>query len=229
MLFDLYDTLVKVDSQVVNASRARIAAACGVDLDRFQTRWSETLPERTLGALGTLEDEITAMLDTLCPNVDPALVAELAAGDRAAWAAAAQPYPDALPTLATLRERGFLRGLVSNCSCQAANVIATTGLDQHLDALALSFELGVAKPDPAIFLAAAERLDVAPAECLYVADGSPGELETAKRLGMYAVWVDRPHRRNHNPIPGAYDRRVDELAEILTIDELLPSAERVAR
>ncbi len=228
MLFDLYDTLVKVDSQVVNASRERIAAACGVDFERFKIRWLETLPERTLGTLGTLEDEISAMLATLCPDVDPALVAELAAGDRAAWAAAAQLYPDALPTQTTLHERGFALGLVSNCSRQAADVIATTGLDQHLDALALSFELGVAKPDPAIFLAAAELLSVAPAECVYVADGSAGELETAKRLGMYAVWVDRPHRRDHNPIPESYDLWVDQLAEILTIDELRPSPAGIA-
>jgi putative hydrolase of the HAD superfamily len=220
VLFDLYDTLVRVEYGPVMAARDRIAAACNVDVEQFRTLWNQSLAERSLGALGTLEDEITAMLGTLCPDVDAALVAELAAGDRAAWAEAAQLYPDAHPTLAALRERGFALGLVSNCSCQAADVIASAGLDQHLQALALSFELGVAKPDPAMFLAAAEQLDVAPAQCVYVADGSEGELETAKRLGMYAIWVDRPHRRGRNPTPAAYDVRIDELGEILTIAEL---------
>ena len=220
VLFDLYDTLVRVEYAPVMASRDRIAAACNVEGERFRSVWGETLADRSLGAMGTLEDELAALLAKLGTDVDLALVAELAAGDRAAWAEGAKVYPDAFGTLRMLRERGFLLGVVSNCSCQAADVIAVTALDQHFDALALSFELGVMKPDPAIFLAAAERLDVAPAQCVYVADGSEGELESAKRLGMFAVWVDRPHRRERNPVPQAYDARIDELAELLTLDEL---------
>jgi len=229
VLFDLYDTLVRVEYGPVMASRDRIATACNVDVEQFRGLWNQNLAERSLGALGTLEDEITAMLAMLCPDVDAALVGELAAGDRAAWAEAAKLYPDVHPTMAALRERGFALGLVSNCSCQAADVIVTAGLDQHLQALALSFELGVSKPAPAIFLAACEQLKVAPAQCVYVADGSEGELETAIRLGMFAVWVDRPHRRNRNPTPATYDVRIDELAEILTIDELTQAHLQPAR
>jgi putative hydrolase of the HAD superfamily len=233
MLFDLYDTLVRVDIPGVIDSRRRIAAACSVDVERFQALWNEHLPARTLGSLGTLEDEIRAIVRLLRAEADAALidgaladeilVAELAAGDRTAWADAARPYPDALATLATLRERGFALGLVSNCSCQAADVIQATGVDRHVDALALSFELGVAKPDPAIFLAACERLGVPPQACVFVADGAGGELEAAHALGMYAVWVERPGERRRSPTPPAYDARVEKLAEVLTLEELTAS------
>jgi putative hydrolase of the HAD superfamily len=231
VLFDLYDTLVRVDIPGVMDSRRRIAASCNVDVERFQALWNEHLPARTLGILGTLEDEIRAIVRLLRAEVNPALidealanealVAELAAGDRTAWATAARAYSDALATLAALRERGFALAIVSNCSCQAADVIQTTGLDRHFDALALSFELGIAKPDAAIFLAACERLGVPPEACVYVADGAGGELEAAHALGMHAVWVERPGERRRSPEPPAYDDRVEQLAEVLTLDAFI--------
>jgi putative hydrolase of the HAD superfamily len=229
VLFDLYDTLVHVDIPGVMTSRQRIAAACNVDPELFQTLWNQHLPQRTLGSLGTLEDEIRAIV-TLLRDADAGariagvdegiLIAELAAGDRRAWSEAARLYPDALATLSALGDRGFSRGLVSNCSCQAADVIRATGLDRHLDTLALSFELGVAKPDPGIFLAACERLGVSPNACFFVADGAGGELEAAQALGMLAIWVDRPDKRRRSPQPPAYDIRVEQLAEVLELEEL---------
>jgi putative hydrolase of the HAD superfamily len=249
VLFDLYDTLVHVDIPGVMTSRQRIAAACNVDPEHFQTLWNQHLPQRTLGSLGTLEDEIRAIVKLLRTDAgagvagagvdgeagvavagidadaidEAALIVELAAGDRLAWAEAARLYPDALATLSALRERGFSLGLVSNCSCQAADVIEATGLNRHLDALALSFELGVAKPEPGIFLAACERLNVAPEECVFVADGAGGELEAAHTLGMLAVWVDGPDGRRRSSLPPAYDVRVEQLAEVLSLDELKES------
>jgi putative hydrolase of the HAD superfamily len=254
VLFDLYDTLVHVDIPGVMSSRQRIAAACNVDPELFQTLWNQHLPQRTLGSLGSLEDEIRAIVRLIRASnggladagafgqaeardasqvdaiaqvdgiAEAALIAELAAGDRTAWAEAARLYPDALPTLATLRDRGFSLGLVSNCSCQAEDVLQATGLGRQLDATALSFELGVAKPDPGIFLVACERLNVAPEHCVFVADGAGGELEAAHALGMLSVWVERPGDRRRSPVPPAYDIRVEQLAEVLLLDELVAAA-----
>jgi HAD superfamily hydrolase (TIGR01509 family) len=158
--------------------------------------------------------------------LDRTLIAQLAAGDRSAWATAARLYPDALTTLTVLRERGFSLAIVSNCSCQAADVIRTNGLERKVDALALSFELGVAKPDPAIFLAACERLTVQPEECLFVADGAGGELESAHALGMLSVWVERPGERRRSPEPPTFDARIERLAELTSLDAITTSGSR---
>jgi putative hydrolase of the HAD superfamily len=231
VLFDLYDTLVRVDiPSVIMDSRRRIATTCDVDVERFLTLWNEHLPARTLGSLGSLEDEIRVIVGLLRADggagpvdnivLDEQLVADLAIGDRAAWASAAQTYADAHETLRTLRERGFSLAMVSNCSCQATDVIRATQLDRHMDAMALSFELGVAKPDPGIFLAACERLGVSPGACVFVADGAGGELEAARALGMFAVWVERPGERRRNPEPPAYDARVEQIADVVNLDVL---------
>jgi len=49
------------------------------------------------------------------------------------------------------------------------------------------------KPEPDIFLLAAERMGVAPERCLVFEDGAPGLL-AAKRAGMQAVFIDRGSR-----------------------------------
>jgi HAD superfamily hydrolase (TIGR01509 family) len=49
------------------------------------------------------------------------------------------------------------------------------------------------KPEPDIFLLAAERMGVAPEHCLVFEDGQPG-LVAAKRAGMQALFIDHGSR-----------------------------------
>mgnify|MGYP001047991943 CR=1 FL=1 len=71
------------------------------------------------------------------------------------------------------------------------------------DAVCLSFDEGIQKPDPAIFERCIERLGVEADACLYVGDGGSNELEAAQRLGMQvvqAVWylkegINQPAQR----------------------------------
>ena len=74
---------------------------------------------------------------------------------------------------------------------------------EYFDAVCMSCELGMKKPDIAIFQKCVSELSVAPRECLYVGDGGSFELETARSLGMYpiqAAWylkdgVNQPAKR----------------------------------
>ena len=53
------------------------------------------------------------------------------------------------------------------------------------------------KPDPALYTAICARLDVAPADCLYVGDGGGRELSGAVRAGMTAVQLTAPDLDRH--------------------------------
>jgi HAD superfamily hydrolase (TIGR01509 family) len=79
-------------------------------------------------------------------------------------------YPDAVPTLRALRERGLPIAAVSNVGFDLRPVLDGLGLLELLDAVVLSFEVGVVKPDPAIFAAACAALGVAPSRALMVGD-----------------------------------------------------------
>ena len=60
-----------------------------------------------------------------------------------------------------------------------------------LDALAISGEVGAAKPDPAIFRHALARLGVAPERVTMVGDSWENDVLGALGSGMAAVWLNR--------------------------------------
>ena len=80
------------------------------------------------------------------------------------------PFADTGPVLRALRERGLRIGVVINVPAELRTVFAKHGLDRYVDAFTLSYEVGVQKPDPAIFTAAADALGVRPEETLMVGD-----------------------------------------------------------
>lgn len=79
-------------------------------------------------------------------------------------------YADTLDTLTTLRERGVPVAVISNIGFDLRPVAKELGLDVLVDTWLLSYELGVCKPDPAIFRHACMLLDAEPEETLMVGD-----------------------------------------------------------
>jgi epoxide hydrolase-like predicted phosphatase len=83
------------------------------------------------------------------------------------------------------RSRGARTGLLSN-SWGAATGYDQPLLEELFDAVVISSEVALRKPDPAIYELAAERLGVPPDGCVYV-DDLPGNLKPARALGMATV------------------------------------------
>lgn len=79
-------------------------------------------------------------------------------------------YADSRATLAAVRRAGVSTALVSNIGFDVRPILESLGLDQLLDHVLLSFEVGLVKPDPAIFVEACRRLGVEPADALMVGD-----------------------------------------------------------
>lgn len=221
VLFDFYDTLAHVNGEAILAGRRAMAERAGVDPERMAALWRETAEQRMLGTLGSLENEIAALLRRLDRAPSPDLLRDLAALDLEAWQDAVTVYTDARPALEALKTRGYRLGVLSNCSHEAGYVIEQAGLDDVFEALALSFRLGVAKPEPAIYHSALEMLAVAPAEAVFVADGAFGELDAARALGIVAVLIEQEHQSRAYGASSTWDHRVARLAEVPPLAERL--------
>jgi epoxide hydrolase-like predicted phosphatase len=82
-----------------------------------------------------------------------------------------------------LRAAGTSTALLSNSWGDATTYAR---LDELFDTWVISSEVGLRKPDPAIYELAAERLGLPPKTCVFV-DDLPGNLKPARALGMATV------------------------------------------
>ena len=100
-------------------------------------------------------------------------------------------YPEVPAVLARLRAGGARLAVVSNWDVSLHDVLERTGLRPLVDAVVISAELGAAKPDPAIFRAALERLGAAADDAIHVGDSVEHDVAGARAAGLEAILVAR--------------------------------------
>lgn len=71
-------------------------------------------------------------------------------------------------------------------------VFDALGIAEFFDAVMSSEQVKAGKPSPDVFLAAAERMNIAPEHCVVVED-APAGIEAARRAGMKSVGVLTTH------------------------------------
>ncbi len=103
----------------------------------------------------------------------------------------AEPYPDAVEALKKAKTLCGKVGLVSDADNDMAyGILYKLKFLQYLDTVVTSEEIGVSKPDPKLFLVAAERLGARPENTVMIGD-SWKDVEGSKNAGMKAVLVLR--------------------------------------
>lgn len=103
-------------------------------------------------------------------------------------------HDDALPCLDALSTRipGVRFGLITNGDLAfQTRKVTTVALDERVEHVIASGELGVVKPDPAIFLHACDVFGVSPGDAAYVGDRLRTDAIGAARAGLTGVWLDR--------------------------------------
>jgi HAD superfamily hydrolase (TIGR01509 family) len=122
-------------------------------------------------------------------------------------------YPDALPALERLRN---MRPVASLTNGNAD--LKRIGLHMHFAHQISSRDVGVAKPDARIFLAAAERLGVAPEQILHIGDDPELDVVGAREAGLRTAWINRAG----HPWPGVFGQAPDlDLPDLTTLVEWL--------
>ncbi len=201
VIFDMFETLVTLFIGRTYFSE-NIAQDIGVPLESFRAAWHSNEIERTTGVL-TLEEGMARAFEAVGVSRDR--VPQIAAKRREALGDTFGSVPPAtVALLQELKKRGILVGLISNCFSDEAEMIKNSVVYPYFDAVKLSYEQGICKPDPAIYYRIAAELGVEPEECLYVGDGGSNELAVAKECGMkpvQALWFRPLMFEPHIPSP----------------------------
>ena len=95
--------------------------------------------------------------------------------------------------LERLKNSGYKIGLASSSSRQMIDMVLDRfGIRHYFSCILSGAELPKSKPDPAIYLMAAEALGLGPESCTVVEDANAG-VEAAKRAGMYCIAYRNPN------------------------------------
>ena len=100
-----------------------------------------------------------------------------------AWADGAEPL------LRCLQARKHPMAVVTNGSESQRDKIETLDATRYFEAVLISGEVGIAKPDPGIFRQALSRLDAAPGQTVFVGDSMEHDIAGARKAGMMTVYI----------------------------------------
>lgn len=185
VIFDMFETLI-THYQSPLYFGSQMAEDAKIPENIFQKLWTPIEYDRSIGNM-TLEETLEIILKkNQCYSEEllNTIVAKRVATKEECFH---HLHPEITTMLNSLKEKGVLIGLISNCFSEEVDVIRRSELYPYFDAVYLSYEQGVQKPDTDIFKRCMDKLLVKADECIYVGDGGSYGLETARKLGMNAI------------------------------------------
>lgn len=173
----------------------RVAREHGVardlDPDEYYLLYREVERERPGRPYREVSDEAYGRLLARSGYDDADLARRVGAAYRALRLGSLDLYPEALEVLDALHGEVPL-GVISNGPADIQwEKLERFGLRRFFDAVVISGEVGVEKPDPSIFRLALERLGVEAPRSAHVGDNLEADVRGALQAGLTAAWVNR--------------------------------------
>jgi putative hydrolase of the HAD superfamily len=100
------------------------------------------------------------------------------------------PYPDAVELLEDLAKTDLVVGVITaGLAVKQAEKIVRLHVGQYLtpNAIFISDQIGISKPNPKLYSRACQAVGVLPKEAMYVGDNPAGDVDPPKSIGMIAV------------------------------------------
>ena len=186
-LLDLYDTIARTRWRELSD---RISGELGLDMAALYRAYDLTRAERSIGAFDGPEGDMAAIVEASGSAPTPELIDSLVAMERRFTETGVDLWEDSLPVVYELRQRGVKTALISNCSHSTRGIVDRLGLVDAFDEVILSFEVGLRKPDPAIYHEALRRMDVEPDRAVFV-DDQEEYCDGAASIGIETYLIDR--------------------------------------
>jgi len=201
VLFDLDDTLFDhwaCTRAALADLRARSPVLGGVPARAVEEEHRRLLEELHLEVLAghmTADDARVARFSRLLAfaggTADPGDAAAAAAAYRSAYLAHWRTVDGALELLTALHARVSTGVVTNNVASEQRQKIAACGFAPLLDAVIISEEAGVTKPDPRIFNLALDALGRSPEDAVMIGDAWDTDIAGAQAAGIRPIWFNR--------------------------------------
>ncbi len=211
VLFDLDDTLF--DHQHASAcalGELRDRYATGIAFEAFAAEHARVLEKyhlRFLNGEFTLDAARAArmveMFAAFGEVVSEAKALEVSLRYRELHQANRRLVAGAGELLEALHGRTKIAIVSNNSVMEQRDKLYYLGIMDRFDAVLISEEIGITKPDRAIFNVALSRLDCAPGDAVMVGDNWETDIMGARAAGIAAIWFNRFNQPRRAPVPAA--------------------------
>jgi len=227
ILFDLFETLI-TESRTRPPGVSSLGPALGCERAAFRVQWKALRPAVMVGRL-SFRQALINIATRLGGHADEDTLQRVTEERIRVKAEPFEHIEDQILTMiAALRGRDVRLGLISNGFAEDVAAWPGCALAPSFDCAIFSCEVGLAKPDRAIYVEATRRLQVDAADTWFIGDGLHEELPGAERAGIRAfraLWFLRrwPNFRDE-PCGVASLASVEEV--LAAIDESTGSSDR---
>ena len=204
VIFDLFETLI-TEWGHEKYTKSKICADLGIERAQLDVYWDEKEQDRYTGYL-SFEDSILYVCEKCAKPVDRVTLSKIVE-HRIKTKSECFDYvhPQVFQLLKTLRGMGLQTAILSNCSSEEVQVLKESEICQSFDAVILSYEVHMKKPDACIYEETLKRLSIDAKDCLFVGDGGSHELVGAQEAGIRAIqakWYTNQHPQKRDTIDG---------------------------
>lgn len=180
VIFDLFETLITEWGRPKFTTR-ETADTLDIDYQTFRREWESLHGDRYAGKLSGTAQILSTILKNLGTERSDSLINEISQRrDECKLRCFEVIEPDILDMLSALKEKGLKIGLISNCSREEISGLEDCELYKYLDAVVLSCDVGIVKPNIKIYEHCLAILGENPENCLFIGDGGSDELNGAK-------------------------------------------------
>jgi putative hydrolase of the HAD superfamily len=200
VVFDLYGTLVDIATdeqspefweQFSRDLRRQGIDAEATSLRLLYTRLCEEAVERVGGEGFILEGVFERLLGALVRKPTEYGVTQLAERFRSLSIKSLTIRPYSKPLLATLIQSRCKTALASNTEAIFTRFdLRQCGLDSYFDAIVLSSDVGMRKPDPRLFHLVLSRLEVSEDRAVFIGDTFEDDILGAQQAGLRSLFVN---------------------------------------
>lgn len=114
-----------------------------------------------------------------------------------------------------------IRIAIGSASKNTPMILERVGIQEMFDAVADGNNITKAKPDPEVFLKAAEMVGIKPENCVVFEDAVAG-VQAALNAGMKCIGIGSPEvlTKAHFVVPGLYEMNIEKLRTLENVKQL---------
>eukprot|EP00731_Ephydatia_muelleri_P032209 Em0023g716a len=163
--------------------------------------WWQKISSGTYAAVGMKQEEIVQQIGNK-------LYTDFAGPQN--W----EVYPDVVPTLQTLKQKGLVLGVISNFDDRLKPILRSLKIADLFDFTLASYEVGFCKPDPRLFQLALTMAQVRADQATHVGDNYELDYKAAGAAGMRSLLLTRKETLPKPVEPASCITTLTELIEL---------------